>query len=445
MKTIEKQKIRSSKRQLIKIESFLLVKLVKFLSRLPDFMLLPLLSLAQSIVRLLRKGKTVGPLDDIKGILQSDPEGNRAIRRILSEGRVEHFRSLIEGMIEHQARAESANVLVVEKSKIRTKKLAASTARIGLVGNGYELKILQREYETSKDCHVISIKSHDDKTLENLDGLEIGEKSEIDKELIFDALKRGVAVSIHTSAIKSHEMLQRIYELSEKTETPFRVFYPHIYYPPIQKIKALLLEELIGEVSTIRVRATIGGKGGRVEPEIPTRGKYIYHPAFDHFMLLTYFGGPIEKVTAYLNPMESCGGQGLVDCKYVYPCRYALLDCTFAPDLYIPSQHFPYDLEAEIAGSDGIIWLARGMAKRVHKAPIYIRVGRKSFHVGVESGMTEEWDIVYKTAAEQFIDMIKGVEQTPISKDAVISAFKAKDVLYVSSESSHVIMLEVRE
>lgn len=441
MKTIEKKKIKSSKSWLLKSTTLLLVKLAKFLSRLPDSVLVSLLSLAQGFIRLLRKGKVISPLDDIKEILQGDPEGNRAIRRILSESRAGQFRSLVEGMIKHQVRAKSANLLVIEESKIKPKKLAASTIKIGLVGEGRELDILRRKYEDLKDCSVIHIKSDDNKAIENIDGLEVGERSGLQEELILEALKRGIAVSAHSSAISSPAMLQKIYELSEKNKTPFRIFYPYLYYPPIQKIKTLLLEDLIGEVSTIRIRATIGGNGGNFEPEMPAREKYLTHPAFDHFLLLTYFGGPIEKVTAYLNPMGSYGGQGLVACKYVYPCRYGLLDCTFAPDLCIPSQFFPYDLEAEIAGIDGIIWLKRGMAKRVNTAPIHVRVGRKYFQIGVESGMTEDWSTAYKTAAEHFVDMIKGIERTLISKEAILSAFKAKDVVYESSESSHVIIL----
>jgi len=441
MKTVEKQKIKSTKDWLIKFESLFLVKLGRFLSRLPDLVVLALLGLAQGIIRILRRGKTVGPLDDIKGIIQGDPEGNRAIRRIFLDSRIDQLKSLMEGVIKHQIKSEDANIVVVEESKPNRAR-DVSIAKVGLVGDDYEIGVMRREYERRSHWQVTHLKDFNDELLSAVDGLEIGRRTQINDELIFDALRRGVAVSIHHSALKSPEMVQKLYALSEEFCTPFRVFYPYIYYPPVQKIKAMLLEDSIGEVSTIRVRATIGGRGGAFEPEPPERETYFNHPAFDHFILLTYLGGPIEKIAAYLNPMDSAsGGQGLVDFKYAHPCRYGLLDCTLAPQMQIQSQHYPYDLEAEIAGIDGIIWLRRGMAKRVQEAPIYVRVGRKSFHIGVESGISERWEDVYKNAAEHFVDMINGKSYHLIKKGEIMLAIKAKGKAYEANKSNKVVEL----
>ncbi|MDP8257733.1 MAG: hypothetical protein P9M14_18455 [Candidatus Alcyoniella australis] len=58
---------------------------------------------------------------------------------------------------------------------------------------------------------------------------------------------------------------------------------------------------------------------------------YLRHPAFDMLLPLAALGGPIERITALLNPMTQRGGQGLIDLKFEHAARYGLLELSHAP------------------------------------------------------------------------------------------------------------------
>ena len=120
------------------------------------------------------------------------------------------------------------------------------------------------------------------------------------------------------------------------------------------------------------------------------------------------------------------GGQGLVACQFAHPGRYGLLECVFAPHLFIRSDYFPYDLEVEIAGTDGIIWLRRGMAKRTQSPAIEVRVGQRAFSFGAASGIEEDWNWAYREAAVCFLEMASGAGRDRMPDTALISALKIR-------------------
>ena len=426
------------------VAGLVIMKALRLLLRLPEGMRLAILRISEGLARRIASSSEAAvALAEIKEIVEEDPVGREAIRRFLLENRDAQFLAMIRGMLKHHLTVGEAPAFVVEVSGVKEGRgRATRAATVGIVGDTRDLDSMRHAYEERRDCRVIQGVGHDKRLLDRADALEICDPGPSCEELISAALDREVAVSIPHGLVESPGTLKRLFAMSERAKTPLRVLYPYLYYPPVRKVKELIDAGEIGEVSTIRIRATIGGSGGSIGPDTPEREACLDHPAFDHFLLLIHLGGPIERVTAYLNPMDpEAGGQGLVDCKYEYPGRYGLLDCTFAPGMYIRSEHHPYDLEVEIAGSDGIVWLRRGMAKRTHAAPIYVRVGRRSYHIGVESGMPEEWNEVYRNAAEHMVNMLRGAGPRSIPGREIISAIELKKSTYKAARTREVVAL----
>jgi hypothetical protein len=133
------------------------------------------------------------------------------------------------------------------------------------------------------------------------------------------------------------------------------------------------------------------------------------------------------------------GGQGLINCKFVHPGRYGLLECTYAPELHVRSDFFPHDLEVEIAGTDGILWLSRGMGKRTQAAPLRVRVAREASTIGVECGLEEEWSSVYATAAGEMVRMVSGRARPLMKPEEILSAFRLQERAYEASRAREVL------
>jgi len=431
----------------IRVFSFLVIKGLKCIVKLPDAALIKIIGWAAAYSKKRNHGNKPTPLMEVSEMLIKDPNMTKMIRRFLLDSRESQFFSIVKGMIKHHALAEDKSFEIYLPG-ISHKKISVDSRQIcvGLVGDGFDARMLHKAYEENENCRCSIFTEEQIGGVQKIaaiaDGLEITRRLRTAESLVSSALEQGVAVSIHHSAIESPDMLQRLINQAEHTRTSLRIFYPYFYYPPIQKAKELLADDMIGEVTTIHIRATIGGKGGSLEPEIPDPEKYFDHPAFDHFILLAFFGGAFEKAVSYLNRMDpKYGGQGLVDCKFEYPGRYGLLECSFAPEMYIRSDHYPYDLDVEIAGTDGILWLQRGMAKRVQSPPITIRAGKQYCAFGVGSGLREDWEESYKNAADHFADMVRGNCRRVMQNKDIFSALELKAKIFDVAQSSKAVNL----
>ena len=438
------------KKQQIHLTSVLLMRTIRFVARIPDPILVPLLRVAAwATVRLTGDPAAAGPVREILEIAETDPAGMNVLRNLLLKGREAQFIALLEGTITHHVGPEPNPPPEMPhgmKRQRNPRRSPKQPLRVGVVGDDLDAELLCRAYGGRPDCALVPVEParllEDEEALMELDLLEVDDPGLIDEAFLLRALEQEVAVSLHHRRVDEPELARRLLLAARRGGGRFRVFCPTLSYPPLLRVKRMLDDDLLGEVCSIRVRATIGGKGGRLPPDPPDPDRYLDHPAFDQFLLLAALGGKLQSVTAYLNPMHpERGGQGLVDCKFASPARYALLECTFSPDLFIRSDYHPYDLEVEVAGSDGIVWMRRGMAKRTQSAPVEVRVGRKAYSVGVECGLPEDWGEAHAQAAALWAAAARGQAVPSMDDATLLSALRLKERVYEAARSPEVITL----
>jgi hypothetical protein len=109
----------------------------------------------------------------------------------------------------------------------------------------------------------------------------------------------------------------------------------------------------------------------------------------------------------------------------------------------VKTDHQPYDLEIEIAGSDGIVWLRRGMGNHTPAAPIMVRTGRKAYTIGVECGFPTNWNHVYRQMALEFVNVIHG-SRTLVDKSIFLNALAARETALLSDRLHRVVRLDER-
>ena len=418
--------------------AWLTVKSAKRFARKSDAKAIRLFARIERLLRRIDPNHpSIKSVVEIKEIFQNSPEERRAIRQLLLENRDRQFISFIRGFIRHYLKG-GGNAFP-ELSKTRKLGIGQSQLRIGILGADPELDLLVEQYANRPDCEPVKLASPE--PFATLDGLEIaGPAADLDR-LVQKALDQGIAVSVHLSSLENAQVAWKVLDLAKTSRSPFRLAYPYYSFFPVLKVKELIDAGEIGEVGTVRVRAILAGHGGQQTPTPPDTNDYLSHPAFDHFLLLALFGGPIEKVAAYLNPMEADGGQAQISCKYSEPGRCGQLELCYAPKMYVRSTHLPFDLEAEISGTDGVIWLRRGMGERIQTAPIAVRIGKTAYTIGVESGMPLDWEQVYRNQATQMVNMIRTGDSPTLDPLQVVSALEARTSAGLSSDKRAVMSL----
>lgn len=431
---------------LITAASHVILLLFRFLVCLPDILLLRFLKISERLFRITHKsGKVPEFISEACDLIRESPNGSRTLRKMLRDNRKEQFLIVLKGAMKHHLGAGtqfSGRYAPVSRSSIPTS--CGVPFNIVFFGCGPELELLKEEYEQRHNCKIMQFEKIDiqeaERILEKAGGVEIASPLPRDLDRFADILPNGTALSIHPSVIDAGEQVIRLRNLLAGRGIGIRICYPLYTYPPAQLVKHLILQDEIGEVATIRVRATICGPGSAIAAKPPSKERYLNHPAFDHTMLLAFFGGGIERVAAYLNPMSpEKGGQGLVNFKFAHPGRYGLLECSFAPGLYVKSEFLPYDLEVEIAGSDGIIWMNGGMAERTQTPPVFVRTGRTSYSIGIESGLDVSWRPVFYGLAGQLVGMMERVNDGALPGNDILSAFDSRDAAYRAASEGRVI------
>lgn len=419
----------------------LLLVVVRLLVYLPRPVLVSLLAVAEWFAR--RTGAddaALAPLIEIKEIFRDDPKGRAALRRMLWKGRTSQLVSFMAGVGRHYMVKRPDPLASFAVSGVNDQHPAPKRGRIAFLGKHFEFEHLRKAYLACGDCDLVEENAPPLALLNQVDAAEIALSGPESEEWVNAALAKGVAVSLHIGQAPA-DRVANVCGKAAQYGTPLRVFYPYLYYEPVRRVKALVADGVIGEPGTLRVRATLGAAGARrLEP--PFGDEPLRHPAFDHFALLTFFGGPAAQLSAYVQPMDpERGGQATVAVGYRDAGRYGLLECTWAPGLHLRSEFYPHDLAAELSGTDGIIWLRRGMAARTTQAPIAVRVGMSAYTIGVESGLREDWAGVYETAAAEMLELIGGRITCLIKPDELITARRLADRVYDAAQTPGVLAL----
>ncbi len=418
------------------------LRLVRLLVRLPKFALVAVLGLVEGVVR--RGGASeeeLAPLVEIKEIFRDDPKGRATLRRMIREGRDAQILSFIDGLKKHYRKPPGDPTAAYATVACNEAWPVPKKARVVFIGDHYEFAYLRATYAARDDFEVVERSASPPDALDSVDAIELSLDDPEAAQWLDAALGKGVVVSLHAGAASTEKVLAA-YRKAKGQAAPWRVFSPYLYYEPVQRAKAMLVQGVIGEPGTLRVRATLAGRGGAASLEPPFGDHPLRHPAFNHFALLTLFGGPVKRLTAYVQPMDAeTGGQALVSVEYAAAGRVGLLECTYAPQMRVRSEFFPHDLEAELCGTDGILWLRRGMAARTQQAPLAVRVGMSAYTIGVESGLREDWAGVYEKAAEDLRGMVGGRTVELLDSDALVSALKLGEAVAEAAATREVVVL----
>ncbi len=414
------------------VVAWLAVYGLRIIARMPTFVLIAkLASVRWCLKRIDRQHPALAPLDEVLDLLRHDKKATRAIKRMLSENRRRQAFSFFRGFLRHRLGRP-----LPPPPPVQPRRRVPAPKRVAVLGDNLDAKLLHAAY----GGNLADWTSADD--LAGLDGLEITDPRRADIELVRHALQLGTAVSLHHALLTSAEQARSLFSTAGIAGTPLRLFYPYWFYPPAQRVNELLAGGAIGEVRSIRVRATLGATGGTLPPEPLPADQPLFHPAFDHCLLLAWWGGAPAAVTAYQQPFDpQRGGQALVNVRYACGGRYGLLDCTYAPELYLRSEFYPYDLDAEVAGTDGIVWLRRGMAQRVVEPAVFLRAGKIALSLGLESGLDDDWSAAHRAAAADFLAQLNGQTVPVMDQPTLLAALSLREKTAAAAQSPVVLKI----
>ncbi len=252
--------------------------------------------------------------------------------------------------------------------------------------------------------------------LDDIDLVEILLPHHLHHSATLAALAAGKHVSVQKPMALSLAQADEMIAAAQAAGRLLKVYENFIFYPPVQRAKALIDNGEIGEPLTIRIKSNSGISPGewdvpsgarawRFTPDECGGGPLVFDDGHHKFALGWHFMGKAEEVHAWIGSSEVAPGEFLdapAIVSWKFPGnRYGSLECVYSPHLQLDTQHYAQDDRIEITGSRGVIWVTRGHGKLLDVPPVVLYRDRKT---RTFSDMPVGWQHSFINSTRQFID-----------------------------------------
>ena len=252
--------------------------------------------------------------------------------------------------------------------------------------------------------------------LADIDLVEILLPHHLHHRATLDAVAAGKHVSVQKPMALSLQEADEMVAAARAAGVIFKVYENFIFYPPVQRAKALIDNGEIGDLLTIRIKSNSGisptewdvpasALAWRYNPEACGGGPLVFDDGHHKFALGWHFMGIAEEVHAWigstkLGPGRYLDAPAIVSWKFPGN-RYGSLEAVFSPELVLDTVHYAQDDRVEITGSKGVIWVTRGHGKMLDVPPVVMYKDRQTRSF---SDMPVGWEHSFINSTRQFID-----------------------------------------
>ncbi len=250
----------------------------------------------------------------------------------------------------------------------------------------------------------------------DIDLVEILLPHHLHHQATLDALAARKHVSVQKPMALTLAQADEMVKVANAAGLTLKVYENFIFYPPVQRAKALIDNGEIGDLLTIRIKSNSGISPGewavpksalawRLNPEECGGGPLVFDDGHHKFALGWHFMGMAEAVHAWIGSTEIAPGQFLdapAIVSWKFPGnRYGSLEAVYSPELLLDTRHYAQDDRIEITGSKGIIWVTRGHGKMMDIPPVILYKDRQT---RTFSDMPVGWEHSFINSTRQMID-----------------------------------------
>lgn len=301
---------------------------------------------------------------------------------------------------------------------------------VGILGAGRISDLHAIEYLRAEDARIVAVCDQaaelaaakaaawgvpDSRVLTTLDDLLACDEVDLVEVLLphdqhlpaaLAALAAGKAVSVQKPMATSLADGLAMVAAAERAGGFLKVFENFVFYPPVQKAKALLDEGAIGEPLTIRIKSIFGdprhgwsipgaAQAWRLDPARCGGGPIVFDDGHHKFALAWWFMGMPEEVHAWIGRTAVEGGMvdGPAMISFRFPgSRLGVFEAVHARELLVDTQHYAQDDQIEITGTRGVLWVTRGHGRLGDRPPVILyRDGETTGYSAMPTGWEESF------------------------------------------------------
>lgn len=320
------------------------------------------------------------------------------------------------------------------------------TLRVGIIGAGRISDLHAIEYLQNEHAQIVAVcdakranaeqrgrawgvpderifaNYHDLLALPDVDLVEILLPHHLHHQAVIDAAAAGKHISVQKPMALNTAQADAMIEAARSAGVVLKVFENFIFYPPVQRAKALIEAGEIGDPLTIRIKSNAGvsrsewqvpfeALAWRFDPAQNGGGPLVFDDGHHKFALAWHFMGLADEVHAWIGSTEVAPGAVLDSPAIVswkFPGnRYGSLEVVRSPQLEMETQHYAQDDRIEITGTRGVLWITRGHGKMMDVPPVILYRDRRTFTF---SDMPVGWEHSFINSTRHFIHALRAGE-----------------------------------
>jgi predicted dehydrogenase len=252
--------------------------------------------------------------------------------------------------------------------------------------------------------------------LPDVDFVEILLPHHLHYQAVLDAAAAGKHVSVQKPMAFAVAQAEEMIAATHRAGVIFKVFENFIFYPPVQRAKALIDAGEIGDPLSIRIKSNAAtsptawqvpasAQAWRFDPAQNGGGPLVFDDGHHKFALAWHFMGQADEVHAWIGALEVAPG-AFLDSPSIVSFRFpgqrvGNLEVVYSPELVLDTHHYAQDDRIEVTGTKGVVWITRGHGKMMDIPPVVLYRDRRTFTF---SDMPTGWEHSFINSTRHFIN-----------------------------------------
>jgi predicted dehydrogenase len=280
---------------------------------------------------------------------------------------------------------------------------------------------------------------------DHVDAVEILSPTPLHAEHVIAALHAGKHVSCQKPIANSVRDARRMVDAARASGKTFRITENCCHYPPLVKARELIRAGAIGSPTVVRIKTVVGRTESAFQANLDPAGytwRFNAESPGGHLFddVMHKYAMALWLVDAHVQRVQAVVRQGplffeaptVALFEYDRPDLLGMMEVSYAPDMFIRSDHYGADEFFEVQGTRGFVWVTRLCGNlHVDLAPLvlYEEDGRRSSFAELDAS----YDGSFRRSAAAFVDGLLADNAPDLDPGVAIEALQLCFAVYQAS------------